>query len=132
PACCACPCRRQRRGTERRLVGLHELDRADDTGKANARKASAAEVVISAEGLHVFEMEPRHFPACNLAVASCHSFFGTVPEPNTRIVVPSLVTTSTCPMSRPPFSAERMARTMSSCRNGTGGLLRILTPLTLF
>src|SRR5262245_24644329 len=57
---------------------------------------------------------------CCCAEEECRSLRSALgdPLPKTLIVTPSLVTTSTCPMAKPPCSAERMARVTSFCLNG--------------
>src|SRR6516164_6285396 len=107
---------------ERFLIFLHELRRAGNTRKPNT-ESTAAEVVISAEALDVFEMQLGHFGfAFSFAISSFHAFAPAVSPvlsvsaallPKTRKTVPSLATISIMAGSSPASRALRMARSAS-------------------
>ena len=83
---------RDRRGGERLLIGLHELGGADNAGKRNARRATTAEVVISTEALHVFQMQFGHLAPSPSASPLASRSRRPTGFPPTSAELPALVT----------------------------------------
>src|SRR5262249_55248561 len=76
---------RNRGSSEGGLIGGHELGRARNAGKLDIGRAAAAEVVVAAVALHVFEMKAGHRSA-QLSRQSITAFMSfMVPSPGSLL-----------------------------------------------